>query len=129
MINVPWDHWFGTSRHVLKEGDTIFDAKAKLGIPSLHSFMYMFITFLLFVDFAISIEKTKFPFFHAILISVGPIIVAFVMHWISKTEEPMSKHFLFPFHEESLTVFMLHQIIAILIVIMPVFHLALITLQ
>uniref|UniRef100_A0A0G4FJ67 Fatty acid hydroxylase domain-containing protein n=1 Tax=Chromera velia CCMP2878 TaxID=1169474 RepID=A0A0G4FJ67_9ALVE len=140
---LPFDRWSGTVRNVIGNDKVdATDEKARLGLPQSIEFVYMFSFFLILCAF-VSACCGGLPGVPAQVlaaaVALGPLILSGALHMPSWRQNEKGKgkgvgaslasHLLMPFHQDSAAKLLLHLGAAGVFVIVPIYDLALWTLQ
>ena len=123
VVNIPWDRWFGTVRHTLGKAESSSqDSKASLlGLPSLGSALFALACFAVYGHVCAHVGLGRAPVVAALLLALGSTAAAAVLHWFARPPgDSLRKHYLFPFHEESLKL-LFHLLVAGAVVLAPLF--------
>jgi len=136
--SLPLDHWFGTFRDKMGEsksytGEVKSEIKAspfKIQSSTLFSVYFLLIT-MVFVAFGYTAftptsTLAAYPFFTSALLAFGPVVIAFLLFFVSGDKQSM----LWPFQNEPI-IGGLHKslgfnaTVGFLVAVVPVYHLAL----
>ncbi len=122
VVNIPWDRWFGTVRNKLPKAEfSSQDTKASLGVPSLNGALYVLSCLAVYAVVAANAGTGSSPLLTASLLAFGSTVSAAALHWSAKPpSDSIRKHYLFPFHRESLLL-VFHGLVAGLIIFAPLF--------
>lgn len=133
VSNVPWDSWLGTVRTTLTKDNSqvrVLDSKATLGVPDVRSFLYMASTVAIFGVFGgAAVYGTRFKHLVALVITLGSLVVAFVMELLSRRlpDTSLAQHLLSPHHENAAKL-AYYIISSSILVLAPIYYLAILIL-